>query len=73
MYQTQVLVTKELPSEGNLYLHCLSRQFQDKFLKDQLSSDYSMHQNQDIYIPYMNQLTQASTRKENLLWYVNVS
>lgn len=60
MYQTQVLVTKELSPEENLYLCCLSKEFQDVSLKNKLSGDYSFHQDQDIYIRYMNQITNAS-------------
>lgn len=60
MYQTQVLVTSELPPEENLYLHCMRKNLNDKLLIEQLSQDYNNHSDQEIYTRYMNQITTAS-------------
>ena len=60
-FNTQIIVTKKLPPEENLYLRCLTNQLQDTGLVNQLSDDYKLHQDQDIYIRYLHQLTTANT------------
>lgn len=57
----QIIVTKELSPEENLYLHCLTDMLNDTELIKQLVDDYQKHQEQDIYIRYMNQLTNANS------------
>ena len=57
----QIIVTKELLPEENLYLHCLTNNLNDAKLFIQLVDDYQRHQTQDIYIKYMNQLTIANS------------
>lgn len=57
----QIIVTKELLPEENLYLHCLTDNLKDTKLIKQLVDDYQSHQEQDIYIKYMNQLTNANS------------
>lgn len=64
MYRTQVLVTCELPPEENLYLHCLRRNMDNIPLVNRLADDYKSHQNEKIYIQYMDQLTRASMNSE---------
>ena len=56
----QIIVTKELLPEENLYLHCLTDNLNSTELIKQLVDDYQQHQEQDIYIRYMNQLTNAN-------------
>lgn len=57
----QIIVTKELPKDENLYLRCLTNNFEDDDLINKLMDDYKKHQDQDIYIRYMNQFTNAYT------------
>ena len=57
----QIIVTKELLPEENLYLHCLTNHLNNTELIKQLVDDYQQHQKQDIYIRYMNQLTNANS------------
>ena len=57
----QIIVTKELLPEENLYLHCLTDNLINTKLIKQLVDDYQQHQEQDIYIRYMNQLTNANS------------
>lgn len=60
-FNVQIIVTKELLPEENLYLHCLTDNLNDTKLIKQLVNDYQFHQEQDIYIRYMNQLTNANS------------
>ena len=64
IFRVQIIVTKELPPEENLYLRCLTNQLQDTALVNRLANDYKEHQEQDIYMKYMNQLTNANVKKE---------
>ena len=57
----QIIVTKELSPEENLYLHCLTDHLNNTELIKQLVDDYQQHQEHDIYIRYMNQLTNANS------------
>lgn len=61
-FNAQIIVTKELPPEENLYLHCLTNKLQDVKLVNRLADDYKKHQEQDIYIRYMHQLTTANLK-----------
>lgn len=63
-FHTQIIVTSELPPEDYLYLHCLTNRLQGSGLINRLADDYSLHQEQDIYIRYMNQLTTANQNKK---------
>ena len=60
----QIIVTKELLPEENLYLHCLTDNLNDTKLIKRLVDDYQSHKGQDIYIKYMNQLTNASSNEK---------
>ena len=62
IFNIQIIVTKELPSEENLYLRCLTSQLQDADLINRLADDYKKHQEQDIYIRYLHQLTNANNK-----------
>ena len=64
MFDTQVLVTKELTAVENLYLKCLTNQLNDQNLIQHLADDYKQNQNNEIYTRYLNQLTRANTPKE---------
>lgn len=60
-FEIQIIVTRELPPEENLYLRCLSNQLTDTTLLNRLADDYSRHSEQKIYINYLQQLTNANT------------
>lgn len=61
-FKIQIIVTKELPPEENLYLCCLTNNLRDISLINKLADDYEKHQNQDIYIKYLHQLTAANIK-----------
>ena len=63
-FKIQIIVTRELSPEDNLYLHCLTDKLQDSALANRLADDYKSHQEQDIYIKYMNQITNANKKKK---------
>ena len=63
-FNIQIIVTRELLPEDNLYLSCLTDKLQDTALANRLADDYKSHQEQDIYIKYMNQITNANTKKK---------
>jgi len=56
----QIIVTRQLPSDENLYLHCLTDDLRDTALINRLADDYAQHQEQDIYTKYLNQLATAN-------------
>lgn len=60
MYQTQVLVTSELPPEENLYLRCMCNNISDTLMANRLAHDYKAHSDQEIYVKYMEQITNAN-------------
>lgn len=60
-FSIQIIVTKELLPDENLYLHCLTNHLKNILLINQLLDDYQHHQGQDIYVRYMNQLTNANS------------
>ncbi len=66
MYRTQIIITSELAPKDNLYLRCLTNQLSDSDLTEQLVQDYKQHQEQELYIRYLNQLTHANTRKDGV-------
>ncbi|MCM1253845.1 MAG: hypothetical protein NC321_13575 [Clostridium sp.] len=61
IFNVQIIVTKELPPEDNLYLHCLTDKLNDAKLLNRLINDYQHHKTQEIYSKYMNQLTNANS------------
>ncbi|MCM1426008.1 MAG: hypothetical protein NC118_05325 [Eubacterium sp.] len=61
IFNVQIIVTKELLAEENLYLHCLTDSLTNITLINQLIDDYQHHREQDIYIKYINQLTNANS------------
>ena len=60
----QIIVTKELPPEENLYLRCLTENLTDAELVNQLADDYTKHQDQELYIKYMHQLSKANIKEK---------
>lgn len=69
-FNTQIIVTSRLSPEEYLYLHCLTNKLQDTGLVNRLADDYKLHQEQDIYIRYMHQLTTANKKTEGDLLMV---
>ena len=61
---TQFIVTKELPPEENLYLRCLTDKLIDTSLANRLADDYKLHQDQELYIRYLHQITTANTNSK---------
>lgn len=43
-FTIQIIVTKELSPEDNLYLHCLTDKLHDTALANRLADDYRLHQ-----------------------------
>ena len=62
-FHIQIIVTKELSSEDNLYLHCLTDNLQDATLANRLADDCKLHQEQEIYIKYLHQISTANFKK----------
>ena len=60
----QIIVTKELLPEDNLYLRCLTDKLHEVELADKLADDYRKHWEQEIYDRYMRQLTVANKKSE---------
>ena len=58
----QIIVTKELSPEDNLYLRCLTDNLQDAALASRLADDYKLHPEQEIYVNYMHQITTANAK-----------
>ena len=59
---TQIIVTKELAPEDNLYLHFLTDRMWSGTLAERLADDYIEHQEEDIYRRYLHQITLAGRR-----------
>lgn len=59
----QIIVTKELTAEENLYLHCLTDKLKDLSLAKRLADDYKCHQKQPVYNQYMRHLAAAYSGK----------
>lgn len=55
----QIIVTKELTAEENLYLHCLTDRLKNLSLAKRLAADYKCHQKQPVYNQYMRHLATA--------------
>ena len=58
----QIIVTKELSPEDDLYLHCLTNNLQDITLINRLADDCKLYPKQDIYNKYMHQITTANSK-----------
>ena len=59
-FSTQIIVTKELSLEDNLYLRCLTDKLRDAGLTEKLTDDYKQHRKQIIYSRYMVDTEQHS-------------
>lgn len=63
MYATQVLVINELSPEDVLFLHCLSPK-SSPILINNLTKDYEVNKNNELYIDYMNQFFKSHKKGE---------
>lgn len=61
-FTTQIIVTKELPPQENLYLRCLTEKIWNGTLAERLTEDYKEHQDEDIYRRYLHQMMTANIR-----------
>lgn len=59
IFSAQIIVTKELPSEENLYLHCLAQNRPETDVLNRIAADYESHRDQSLYNRYLHQLTTA--------------
>lgn len=62
IFNAQIIVTSKLSPDDNLYLHCLTDKLKDTSLINRLAEDYQMHQEQNLYLKYMNQLAKANIK-----------
>ena len=62
IFNTQIIATKELPPEDNLYLHFLTHRIWNGTLAERLADDYKGHQEEDIYRRYLHQITNADRK-----------
>lgn len=60
IFPVQIIVTSRLSPNDNLYLRCLTNELKDIALVNRLIDDYKLHQEQDIYLKYMHQLSNAN-------------
>ena len=58
-FDTQIIVTKELPPKDNIYLHFLTDRVWNGTLAECLADDYKEHQDEELYRRYMHQITLA--------------
>ena len=63
-FTTQIIVTKELSSKDNLYLRCLTNHLEDSRLANRLAKDYELHQEDELYTRYMQQITTANLKRK---------
>ncbi len=63
-FTAQIIVTRQLAPEDNLYLYCLTNNLSATNLIQKLTDDYTLHQEQAIYVQYMHQLTTANIKTE---------
>lgn len=63
MYLTQIIVGKELSPEDLLYLACLTSSKIDASSVKQLEEDCINHNTEEIYINYIDQLTNSHNMK----------
>ena len=61
-FNIQIIVTKELSSEENLYLRCLTDKLHGEGLAEQLVNDYKKHRTQEVYSRYMHQVAAANRK-----------
>lgn len=59
-FNIQIIVTKELPAEENLYLRCLTDKLYREGLAAKLVDDYRQHRKQEVYSRYMCQVAAAN-------------
>ena len=63
-FNIQIIVTKELSPEENLYLRCLTDKLHGEGLAEQLVNDYKKHRTQEVYSRYMHQVAAANRKSK---------
>lgn len=63
-FNIQIIVTKELSPEENLYLRCLTDSLHGEGLAEQLADDYKKHRKQGVYSRYMQQIAAANRKSK---------
>lgn len=67
MYSTQIIVGKELSPDDLLYLACLTSDTINQTTFKYLEQDYYLHSDNQLYIDYLDQLTNPHNKKGALL------
>lgn len=63
-FSIQIIVTKEVSPEENLYLRCLTDKLHSEGLAERLADDYKKHRNQVVYSRYMHQVVAANKKSK---------
>lgn len=63
-FNIQIIVTKELPPEENLYLRCLTDKLHGERLAEPLADDYRKHRAQEVYSRYLYQVVTANRKSK---------
>ncbi len=64
IFPAQIIVTPELSSDDSLYLRCLTNRLHDTQMIQKLVNDYRLHQEEEIYIRYLHQLSNANIKSK---------
>lgn len=64
IFDTQIIVTKELLPDENLYLRCLTDTLTERELVNRLANDCEQYQGQELYTRYLDQIMKANTKKK---------
>lgn len=64
IFPVQIIVTSELSPDDSLYLHCLTNRLHDTQMIQKLVNDYRLHQEEEIYIRYLHQLSNANIKSK---------
>ena len=67
IYDTQVLVLKELSPEDSMYLYCLQKNMNVPEMIDILINNYTANKNNELYTKYMNQFLYSRTKGDPLM------
>ena len=62
IFIAQIIVTKELLPNDNIYLHFLTDRVWNGALAERLADDYKEHQEEELYRRYLHQITLAGRK-----------
>lgn len=63
-FNIQIIVTRELSPEENLYLRCLTDKLHGEGLTEQLADNYRKHRTQEVDSRYMHQVVTANRKSK---------